>query len=132
MNYADMIPVPTFGIEELSHAEVIAPEPPPQCNFITQLPQLSHQAMKIARAKTGASEIRLLRTLSDGKPSGFALQTAVLAPYSRDQKDLAKEDTKEPLTEAEALAAFEKAVAEKYPASTLRNGRSVPTYLSLL
>lgn len=131
MTYANLIPVPNYGIDDLAHLEVLTAEPPPACDFITQPAELAYQAVKIARAKTGTSEIRLLQKLSDGKPSGFAIQNAVTAPYTRDQKDLVMENG-EPMTESDAIEAFDLAVAQKYPASKLRNGTSVPTHLFLL
>lgn len=82
MDYANLIPMPTYGIDALSQTYVTATDSLPRCDFITETPQLSYQALKIARAKTGANEIRLMQKLVDGKPDGFALQFAEMSPYS--------------------------------------------------
>lgn len=131
MTFSTLIPVPTYGIEDLERSESFTDAPPPECTFDEEPAELSYKALKIARAKSGTNEIRLLAKLSDGKPSGFTIQTAITSPYTRDQKDLVGENN-EPLSESEAVAAFEQAVAKQYPPCILRTGTLVPTYLSLL
>lgn len=86
------------------------------------------KAIRIARAKSGATELRLLVQMIGGAASYF-VQESRIAPYERESKPLA--DGKK-LTEARARALFEKRVATTYPPEILRNKKLVATHVDLL
>lgn len=87
----------------------------------------------IARAKTGATEMRLLRQSADGQDDVFLLETAVLQPYHAVRKELVTEgDSPKPMNQIEAISAYSKAVAERYPNEVLRSGKSIAIYEKLL
>lgn len=94
-------------------------------------PPATRQAIKIARAIAGDTELRLLQETSEGKKPIFILETAQLQSYAVKRTDLMK-TRKTPMTQLEALTAFQTAVDLTYPAETLRNGKCVAIHTILL
>lgn len=76
--------------------------------------------VKIARSRKGTDEIRLLVETHEDTKDVYILETTQLQPYAPVAQRLMK-DAK-PFTKKQALAAYAKAVADKYPAEVLRSG----------
>lgn len=85
------------------------------------------KALRIARAKTGETELRLLARATD-KGTVYIVRKATLAPYA--WTDTPVKGKK--LTEARAIAEFDKTVAATYPAVELRKDVMVPIHIDLL
>jgi len=115
----DMVPV-----NQLQEQPTEQPEP----TDVTSL----RKVMRIARATSGTTEIRLLRQSVANMADTFILEHAVMQPYQTTRVDLIIPDTPQPMNEAEALEAFCAAVKAKYPAEKLRNGRIVPIHQDLI
>lgn len=90
------------------------------------------RALKIARAITGESELRLLAE-REGEKIRFVVATSTLAPYKVEREVLVKSGKKKtPLNELQALEEFERRVALAYPPETLRNNKIVAIHLNLI
>lgn len=83
--------------------------------------------LRIARAITGETELRLFAQKM-GDATTYIVRKSSIAPYKNVDTPLKGKK----LTEARAREAFEKLVAESYPAETLRNNKVVPIHLDLL
>jgi hypothetical protein len=95
--------------------------------------EVKRQPIKIARATTGTTEIRLLRQTQEGSADTFILENSVLHPYHASRQELTVDEANpKPMDEQAALVAFAQAVAARYPAETLRNGVVVPIHQELL
>lgn len=103
---------------------------PTTAAVVPQEMSTTRQAVKIARAVSGASELRLLVEKCEGKVDQYILETAQLQPYAIDRTSLKKGN--KPLTAKAAMAAFEKKIAVTYPAETLRNKLVVARHINLL
>lgn len=93
----------------------------------------SSKAIKISRAITGETEIRLiLETVSDGAKR-YAIETVNMTPYFTSRVP-AKSPRKKAVaqTEAEAITAFQFVVKNAYPVIKLRKGKTVPIHTNLL
>lgn len=124
---SNMVPVEDYGIPNLNPGHDFAEISP------SQPAKQTFSAVKIARAKTGETEIRLLSKRNDQKHDCFYLEQATICPFASKRTELKKgRKTPRPMTEAEALQAFEFEVAKKYPAVKTKNGSVVPTYLPLM
>ncbi|MCU6502031.1 hypothetical protein LPN04_29985 [Rugamonas sp. A1-17] len=132
------LPPASFDYDATTFETPIHDEPAPRgvVNHTTMLPEgpATRQAMKIARAIAGTSEIRLLREKVTGMVDTFILETAVMQPYHAVRAPLTQDDgeTRTPLTEEDALNAFNEAVLAKYPAEKLFNGRQIPIHMNLM
>lgn len=90
------------------------------------------RAVKLARAKTGESELRLLAE-QDGDVVRYVLATSTTAPYVVKREPLVDaEDKKTPLNYQQAVEEFERRVALAYPPETLRNNKIVAIHLNLI
>lgn len=131
------LPPASFDYDATMFDSAVHDEPAPR-KTITDYPAIAEgaatrQAIKIARAVTGTSEIRLLRQTIADKADTFILETAVLQPYHAVRVNLTRHegDRPIPLNLVDALIAFHEAVLAKYPAETLRNGRSISIHMNL-
>lgn len=86
------------------------------------------KAVRIARAKTGQTELRLLAQQGDAGCS-YIVRKASIAPYKHEDEPL-KGGKK--LSETRAIAEFGKIVAATYPPIELREDMVVPTHLDIL
>jgi hypothetical protein len=90
------------------------------------------RALKIARAKTGETELRLL-VEQDGTETRFVIASSKLAPYVVKREVLVKSGKKKaPLNELQAVEEFERRVALAYPPEKLRIGKTVAIHLNLI
>lgn len=90
------------------------------------------RALKIARAKTGETELRLLAE-QHGTETRFVIASSTLAPYAVKREDLVKAGKKKaPMNEKQAVEEFERRVALAYPPETLRNNKIVAIHLNLI
>lgn len=111
-----------------------APEPAP---FADAAPAKAagpaqSRALKIARAKTGESELRLLAEQA-GTEVHFVLVSSTIAPYATKREVLVKPGKKKaPMNELQAVEEFERRVALAYPPETLRNNKIVAIHLNLI
>ncbi len=88
-------------------------------------------ALKIARAISGATELRLLSQKCDDGAVRFYIDSVTMAPY-KPNLSLLKTGKQKPMSEKQAHAEFDRRVAAQYPAETLRNGKTVAIHLNLL
>lgn len=90
------------------------------------------RALKIARAISGETELRLLAE-ADNDSVRFVIAHATTAPYAVVREVLVKPGKKKtPLNEMQAIEEFERRVAAAYPPETLRNGKTVAIHLNLI
>ncbi|MFC5550241.1 hypothetical protein [Massilia aerilata] len=89
------------------------------------------RAVKLARAKTGESELRLLAE-QDGDAIRYVLVKSTIAPYAVKREVLVDAEKKIPLNYLQATEEFDRRVALAYPVEKLRNGKTVETHLNLL
>jgi hypothetical protein len=97
---------------------------------LVQLNAPVRQAVRIVRAKSGTTEIRLLVEKIERKADRFILEEAVLQPYTTNRTDLVKGSKH--MTQKQAFAAFDKKTTEQYPAETLRSGKVVDRHSIVL
>lgn len=88
------------------------------------------RALRIVRAKTGETEMRLFEQETEGKGTAYVVRTSTLNPVKSEDKVIQKGG--KPATEAYARASFQRMVAARYPAVVLRENMSVPIHLDLL
>lgn len=88
------------------------------------------KALRIVRAKTGETEMRLFSQNTDDGGTAYVIRSTTLHPYKHDDKVLAKNG--KPMTEEQARASFERMVVARYPAVVLRKNVSVSVHLDLL
>jgi len=88
------------------------------------------KALRIVRAKTGKTEMRLFERKAEGQATAYVVRVSSINPSSHDDKVLQKGDKL--MNEAQARAAFERLVAGHYPAIVLREDMHVPVHLDLL
>jgi hypothetical protein len=112
MEYELMERVEDFGIPETIDA--------------MSLGVFTRSALKIARAITGETEVRLISVTRDGIHLHFALENAVLLPYSTQRSELSSP------SKDDALVAFQLAVEKKYPKAVLRSGKQVAIHHALM
>ena len=92
--------------------------------------EVTRRALRIVRAKTGESEMRLLAQATEGGDVTYIVRASTLNPVKNEDKLLQKNG--KPMNEAKARASFERMVAARYPAITLRKNVTVPVHLDLL
>lgn len=80
----------------------------------------TRMSVKIARSRMGTDEIRLVVEKREGAKDVYILETTQLQPYAPVAQRLMKDD--KPLSQAQAIKQYNKAVAEKYPVEVLRSG----------
>lgn len=90
------------------------------------------RALKLARAKTGETELRLLAE-QHGSETHFVIASSTIAPYAVKRDVLVKAGKKKTkLDELQAIEEFDRRVALAYPSEKLRNGKTVATHLNLI
>lgn len=120
-------------VEEIGHLKDISPEP-----FAPTVPYIPPQkinrvATRIAQAKTGARELRLVSESEDGKHTHFLIEHVVMWPYTTSKTALSVMRKKKPvpMTEEQANAAFDSEIASQFP-PILKNGKSIAIHSNLL
>lgn len=100
---------------------------------ISMAPALIHsRALKIARAISGETELRLLAE-GDNETARYVIASATTAPYAVVREVLVKPGKKKtPFNKTQAVEEFERRVAAAYPPETLRNGKTVAIHLNLI
>jgi hypothetical protein len=88
------------------------------------------KALRIVRAKTGDTEMRLFERTSEGQATAYVVRVSSLNPSNHDDKVLQKGDKL--MNEAQARATFERLIAGHYPPIVLRKDMHVPIHLDLL
>ena len=90
------------------------------------------RALKLSRAKTGESELRLLAE-QDGNAVRYVIASSTIAPYTVKRDVLVKPGKKQtPMNEQQAVEEFERRVALAYPPEKLRNNKTVAIHLNLI
>jgi hypothetical protein len=90
------------------------------------------RAVKLARAKTGESELRLLAE-QDGDAVRYVLAKSTIAPFAVKREVLVDaQDKKTPMNYQQAVEEFERRVALAYPPEKLRNNKIVTIHLNLI
>lgn len=91
------------------------------------------KALKIVRAKSGQTELRLLVEKDVGNGVRYVIASSTIAPYAAKREVLVKPGKKKtPMNEQQAVEEFERRVALAYPPEKLRNGNTVAIHLNLL
>lgn len=132
------IPPAFFPPEATVAPSALLPRTAMACAFLDAMPALLEPVaapapaaplvtLRIARAITGETELRLFAE-TVGKATTYIVRKSSIAPYKTVDTPLKGKK----LTEPRAREAFEKLVAETYPAETLRNNKVVPIHLDLL
>jgi hypothetical protein len=94
-------------------------------------PTGTRTALKIARAISGATELRLLSQKCDDGAELFFIDSVTMAPY-KPNVSLLETSKQKPMNKKQAHTEFDRRVAAQYPAETLRNGKTVAIHLNLL
>jgi hypothetical protein len=97
---------------------------------VTPEPTATRKALRIVRAKTGETEMRLFAQDTEGEGIAYVIRTSTINPYKHDDKVLKKGENL--MTEEQARATFNRLVAARYPAVVLRKNVTVPVHLDLL
>ena len=127
----DSLPPAFFPDDAIAVADLPLARAAGQLPMVTVAPAATtRKAIRIARAKTGESEMRLVMQESHGAGVTYIVRTAMLSPYKHEDKELLKNG--KPMDEAQARASFDRLVAGSYPAVQLRKNVSVATYENLL
>lgn len=123
------IPFGLFPDDAIAMSRPTPPEPAVDTPTATAP---TSRALKIARAISGETELRLLAE-TDQDVIRYIIANANTAPYAVKREVLVKKGrSKAPLTEAQAVEEFERRVAIAYPPEMLRSGKTVAIYLNLL
>lgn len=128
----DSLPPPFFPEDAIAVPDLPLARAAGQLPLVTVSPAdtATRKALRIVRAKTGESEMRLLMQETQGAGATYIVRTAMLNPYKHEDKELLKNG--KPMNEAQARASFNRLVAGSYPAVQLRNNVLVATYENLL
>lgn len=128
----DNLPPPFFPDEAFAIPDLPLARTSVKLPLVTVAPEqaVTLRALRIVRAKTGETEMRLFAQEAEGKGIAFVVRTSSLNPLKSDDKVLQKNG--KPVTEAQARASFDRLVAARYPAIALRKNMSVPVHLDLL
>jgi hypothetical protein len=129
----DHLPPAYFPEDALAVSELPLARTSVKLPLVTVAPEqtVTRKALRIVRAKTGETEMRLLEQETEDEGIAYAVRTSTLNPYKHEDKVLTKKGGKL-MNEAQARAAFDVLVTDRYPAVVLRNDRSVPVHLDLL
>ena len=122
--------------------EIIAPiiEQRPEhgeVQFVASPSPYSFVAVAIARAITGAKEVCLVSEREDGQHQRYVIQIKGLhvpsfhaMPLVEEASDSSADEV--PISLEAALIVFDAAVSKEFKAAELKNGKTVPTHVSLL
>lgn len=130
MDYINLVPVTDYGIPEIGSSAFASTRLSDHVTLPTVI--ITRSAVKIARAKSGETEIRLVSVLADGVHSKYQIEYGTLRPYASRNEEVKSRRKKKPASEADALAAFEEAVSKQYPSLPTRGGKAVATHLNIL
>jgi hypothetical protein len=126
-----------FFPEDAIEAPVTHRSAPAVATFVDAAPAKAtgpaqSRALKIARAKSGETELRLLAEL-DADAVRYVIAKSTTAPYAVKREVLvAAGELKIPLNYQQAVEEFERRVAVAYPSEKLRNGKTVAIHLNLI
>jgi hypothetical protein len=126
-----------FFPDEVSNATAVSRSAADPASFADSLlakaeGSLPSRALKIARAKTGETELRLLAEQASAGIR-FVLVSSTIAPYATKRELLVKPGKKKaPMNEQQAIEEFERRVALAYPPEKLRNNKFVAIHLNLI
>lgn len=128
----DNLPPPFFPDEAIAAPDLALARTSVKLPLVTVAPEqvATRRALRIVRAKTGETEMRLLAQETEGEGIAYIVRTSTLNPVKSEDKVIQKNG--KPATEAQARASFQRMVAARYPAIVLRENMSVPVHLDLL
>jgi hypothetical protein len=128
----DNLPPPFFPDEAFAVHDLPLARTSVKLPLVTVAPEqvATLRALRIVRAKTGETEMRLFEQETEGKGIAYIVRTSTLNPVKNEDKPIKKSG--KPVTEAQARASFQRMVAARYPAVVLRENMSVPVHLDLL
>lgn len=128
----DNLPPPFFPDEAFAIPDLPLARTAVNLPVVTVAPEqvATLRALRIVRAKTGETEMRLFAQEEEGKVIAYVVLSSTLNPVKSDDKVIQKNG--KPVTEAQARASFQRMVAARYPAVVLRKNMSVPVHLDLL
>lgn len=91
------------------------------------------RALKIVRAKSGETELRLLAEQDGNGGVHFIIASSTIAPYEVKRDLLVKRGKKKvPMNKQQAIEEFDLRVAQAYPPEKLRNDKLVAIHLNIL
>lgn len=130
------IPPPFFPDEALAAPVLSRPAAGPATladgHTIKAAGPIPSRALRLVRAKSGETEMRLL-ALDDAGEVSYVLVTATLAPYKEKREPLVTQgEAKTLMNYHEALQEFDRRVALAYPPEKLRHGRTVEIHINLI
>lgn len=127
----DNLPPPFFPDEAFAIPDLPLARTSVNLPLVTVAPEqvTTLRALRIVRAKTGETEMRLFVQEEEGKVIAYVVRSSTLNPVKSDDKVIPKNG--KPVTEAQARASFQRMVAARYPAVVLRKNMSVPVHLDL-
>jgi hypothetical protein len=128
----DNLPPPFFPDEAFVVPDLPLARTSVKLPLITVAPEqaVTRRALRIVRAKTGETEMRLFAQETEGGGIAYVVRTSWLNPGKSEDKVIQKSG--KAVTEAHARASFQRMVASRYPAVVLRKDMSVPVHLDLL
>jgi hypothetical protein len=128
----DNLPPPFFPDEAFAVPDLPLARTAVKLPLVTVAPEqvATLRALRIVRAKTGETEMRLFAQETEGEGIAYVVRTSTLNPLKNEDKVIQKNG--KPVTEAQARASFQRMVAAHYPAVVLRENMSVPVHLDLL
>lgn len=124
--------MPFFGEDALAVPELPLARTAVKLPLVAAAPEpvAVNRTLRIARARTGETEMRLFAREVEGEATTYVIRISSLNPSKHDDKVLKKGE--KPMKEAQARAAFDRLVADRYPAIVLRKDVHVPIHLDLL
>lgn len=124
--------MPFFGDEPIVVPDLPLPRAAIKLPIVPAAPEpvAVLRALRIVRAKTGETEMRLFAREAEGQATAYVVRVSSLNPISNDDKVLQKGERL--MDETQARASFERLVAGHYPPVVLRKDMHVPTHLHLL
>jgi len=128
----DNLPPPFFPDEAFAIPDLPLARTSVKLPLVTAAPEqvATLRALRIVRAKTGETEMRLFAQEEEGKAIAYVVRSSTLNPVKSEDKVIQKNG--KPVTEAQARASFARMVAARYPAVALRKNMLVPVHLDLL
>ena len=128
----DNLPPPFFPDEAFAIPDLPLARTSVKLPLVTAAPEqvATLRALRIVRAKTGETEMRLFAQEEEGKVIAYVVRSSTLNPVKSEDKVIQKNG--KPVTEAQARASFARMVAARYPAVALRKNMLVPVHLDLL
>lgn len=128
----DNLPPPFFPEEAFAVPDLPLAGASVKLPLVTVAPEqtVTRRAMRIVRAKTGETEMRLLAQDTKGEAIAYVVRISTLNPYKHEDKVLMKNGIM--MNKEQARKSFDRMVAARYRAVVLRKNVSVPVHLDLL